>query len=358
MAVPRLEGVLGGGDHSVRIDARRILATVACVLLLAATACQRQDGGDGAGDTQAGDGARIGVIIKGLDNPFFGAMRDGIESKAQELGVDVEIQAAAGIDDTSGQVARLEALAGQGFDCFVVNPITQTNLVQPLVPIARAGTPIVNIDSPIGQDAASQAGLEIATYIGTDNVAAGGLAAEEMKRAIQSGSVARIGGVSGDATSVARLDGFEQRAGPELEIAQTSAADWDRERALTVSTDILRANPNLRGFFAANDVMALGIVQALRNANRDNVEVIGVDGIEDALDAVKDGSLHATVSQYPFTIGEMGLEACVAAARGEELPAEVDAPVQVVTSDNVDQALENFPRPVEEFEDPFADLLE
>jgi ABC-type sugar transport system substrate-binding protein len=342
----------------MRIGARKRLAVVVVAILTLAAACQR--GADDEGDEKAGPGAdvSIGVIIKGLDNPFFGAMRDGIEAKAEELGVDVEIQAATDIGDTAGQVARLETLAGRGFDCFVVNPITQTNLVQPLVPISRAGTPIVNIDSPIGEDAASQAGLEIATYIGTDNVAAGGLGAQEMKKAVGSGQVARIGGISGDATSAARLDGFNQQAGPQLQIVQTAAADWDRERALTVSNDILRANTNLKGFFAANDVMALGIVQTLRNANRSDVAVIGVDGIQDALNAVKDGSLRASVSQYPFTIGEMGVEACVAAARGEDLPEEVDAPVQVVNSENVDTALANFPRPVEEYDDPFADLVE
>ncbi|HVL52593.1 MAG TPA: substrate-binding domain-containing protein [Actinomycetota bacterium] len=327
------------------------MAVVAAALMLLPLACQR-----GPADPDAE--ISIGVVIKGLDNPFFGAMRDGIEAKAEELGVAVQIQAAAGIGDTAGQVARLEAMAGRGYDCFVVNPISQTNLIQPLLPISQRGTPIVNIDSPLGEDAAGQAGLEIQTYIGTDNVAAGGQGALEMKNAIGSGQVALVGGITGDATSAARLDGFTAEADPELEIVQTAAGDWDRERALTVATDILRGNPDLQGFFAANDVMALGIVQALRNENRTDVTVIGVDGIEDALNAVEDGSLHATVSQYPFTIGEMGLEACVAAVQAGELPRNVDAPVQVVTSENVETALENFPRPVEEYDNPFAELIE
>jgi ABC-type sugar transport system substrate-binding protein len=339
----------------MRFNAKRVAALLSAGVLLVSVACQRDGGGGGA----SGEGdISIGVIIKGLDNPFFGAMRDGIEAKAEELGVDVDIQAAAGIQDTAGQVSRLEAMAGRGFDCFVVNPITQTNLVQPLVQINNQGTPIVNIDSPIGEDAAQQAGLEIATYIGTDNVEAGSLGAEEMKEASGGGEIAMIGGVSGDATSAARLDGFTEAAGPELQIVQTAAADWERERALTVSTDILRGRPGLKGFFAANDVMALGIVQALKNANRDDVTVIGVDGIEDALNSVEAGEMHATVSQYPYAIGEMGVEACVAAARDEDLSENVDAPVQVVTSENVDQALERFPQPVEDYEDPFAELVE
>ena len=83
-----------------------------------------------------------------------------------------------------------------------------------------------------------------------------------------SGKVALIGGISGDVTSGARLDGFKQGAG-DLEIVQTVAADWDRQTAQTRATDILSANPDLKGFFSANDDMALGIARAVANAKQD-----------------------------------------------------------------------------------------
>lgn len=312
----------------------------------------------GCGDdpqTQGGgeDGSSYAAVIKGLDNPFFQQMQQGIEAQAGEDDLSVEVQAAAGITDTSGQADRLNAMAQQGYACYVVNPISGTNLIQGLAQIAAQGTPVVNIDSPIEADAAAQADLEVETYIGTDNVEAGMLGGASMVEALGgSGEVALIGGISGDVTSGARLDGFTQAAG-DLDIVQTVAADWDRQIALTRATDILSANPNLQGFFSANDDMALGIARAVANAGRTGeITIIGVDGIEDALNAVKSGDLHATVAQYPYAIGQMGVQACEMAVDGEDLPDNVTAPVAVVTADVADQALEAFPAPFEEFDNP------
>jgi ribose transport system substrate-binding protein len=101
--------------------------------------------------------------------------------------------------------------------------------------------------------------------------------------------------------------------------------------------------------------MALGVADAVRTAGkRNHVEVIGFDGIPEALAAVRRGALSATVAQYPYTIGQLGVEACLAAVRGERIPATVDAPAQVVTSQNVGRAQANYPRPIERFNDPFA----
>jgi ABC-type sugar transport system substrate-binding protein len=344
--------------------ARRSVAVVAAAVAASGClmACGDDDEGASAGGgtetEQAAGGAKpsVGVIIKGLDNPFFASMRDGIKQDADAQGVKVTIQAAASITDTSGQASKLETVIGQKPGCLVVNPISQTNLVQPLA--RAADIPIVNIDSPISADAAKAADLSVATYIGTDNEAAGGLAAEAMGKAVgeKGGKVGVIGGLSGDATSAARVDGFKAAAGEHsLTPLTTVAGDWDRQKAQTAAEDILRANPDLTGFFAANDQMALGIGQAVRDAKRaDDVAVIGVDGIEDALNAIERGTLTATVSQYPYTIGQLGVRACVAAAAGKDIPAKFDAPVQVVDKDNVAKAKENFPEPVDAFEDPFG----
>jgi ABC-type sugar transport system substrate-binding protein len=84
------------------------------------------------------------------------------------------------------------------------------------------------------------------------------------------------------------------------------------------------------------------------------IKVVGFDGIPQALTAIRRGALSATVAQYPFTMGQLAIEACLAALRGDDVPATVKAPVQVVTADNVARARENFPKPVETFDDPLA----
>ncbi len=334
--------------------------TAVAVLALVLAACNRgtssgATGGGGGGGSSAG---RIAAVIKGLDNPFFQAMQQGIEEQSKSQGTTVSVQAATSITDTTGQADKLNALAGQDYSCYLVNPISGTNLVQSLVQVSRKNKPIVNIDSPVDAKAAQAAGVKLATYVGTNNVNAGQMAGEQMLEELSgNGQVALIGGIAGDVTSAARLDGFKKAVTGKLDIAQTVAADWDRQKALTTATDILRARPSLKGFFAANDDMGLGIVRAIQNAGKaGKVKVISVDGNKDALESVKQGQLTATVAQYPYAIGQMGMEACKAAASGKQLPANVEAPVLLVTKDVADKAISNFPKPFGTFNDPFKAL--
>ncbi|MEV7087400.1 substrate-binding domain-containing protein [Streptomyces sp. NPDC093085] len=338
-------------------QARAALVGVAAGAL-ALTACGSggSSGGSGSGD---GGTAKIAAVIKGLDNPFFQSMEQGIKAEAKTAGVDTTVQAATSITDTTGQADKLSGLAGQDFNCYLVNPISGTNLVQGLAKVAAAKKTIVNIDSPVDAKAAEAAGAKPATYIGTDNVAAGETAGKRMAELLPGGgNVAVIGGIAGDVTSGARVEGFGKGIGSGLKVVQTVAADWDRQTALTAATDVLRAHPDLKGFFVANDDMGLGVARAVANAKKTGqVKVISVDGVKDALEAVRTGTLDATVAQYPYAIGLMGVEACTAAAQGKTLPAKVAAPVELVTKENAAKALAATPKPFGSYDDPFKALL-
>jgi ABC-type sugar transport system substrate-binding protein len=329
------------------------------ILVVMVTAACGGGSQSSTGGSSTSSGNRVAAIIKGLDNPFFQAMQQGIQTQASTQGSSVTVQAAASITDTTGQADKLQAMAGQNYDCYLVNPISQTNLVQPLVQVAHSGKYIVNIDNPIDPNAAKTAGLKISTYIGTNNISARNMAAAEMAKLLPSGGdVALIGGIAGDVTSQARLNGFQQGLPGNIHVVQTIAANWDRPTALTDATNIMRARPDLKGFFVANDDMALGVTRAISDAGKQGqIKVVSVDGIQDALKAIQAGTLSATVSQYPYTIGAMGMEACKAAAAGKTLPANVPAPVLVVTQANASQALASFPKPFSSYTDPFTSLI-
>jgi ribose transport system substrate-binding protein len=314
--------------------------------------------GCGGGKRSSADlsGVRIGAVIKGLDNPFFVTMRDGLVATARRHDSRLHVAAApAGLQDTIGQASALQALAGERPACYVVNPITQTNLVPALADIA-GHTPVVNVDSVIGKDAAAAVGVRITTYVGTDNRAGGRLGADAMAAFVAPGArVAVIAGIPGDVGSNLRAEGFMQGTRGRFKVVTTIAADFERDKARRAAAALLRADPHIAGIFAVNDLMALGAADAVRAAGRrDDVEIVGFDGIESALAAIRRGRLAATVAQYPYTMGQLGVEACLAAIRGDPVPAKVDAPVQLVTRRNVARAQSNFPRPVGPFDDPFA----
>lgn len=337
-------------SHSISATRRVVVVTAVGGLALALSACGSSPSGGGAGN--------VAAVVKGLDNPFFQTMESGIKEEASTAGTEVTVQAANSITDTTGQADKLNGLAGQDFKCFIVNPITGTNLIQGIAQLSAKNVPIVNIDSPIDEAAASAANAKITTYIGTDNADAGAQAAAEMGRILPGGgTVALIGGTSGDVTSAARLDGFTKAVPANLKIISTVAADWERQMALTKATDIMTANPTLSAFFVANDDMGLGVAQAIANRGKTgSVKVISVDGNKDAFEAVKTGGIDAVVAQFPYVIGAMGVDACKAAIAGKTLPTNVKAPVQVVTKANVDAALASAPKPAAPYENPFAEL--
>jgi ribose transport system substrate-binding protein len=301
---------------------------------------------------------RIGVIVKGLDNPFFVAMYEGARAEVSRRHVVASFRAATNLNDTAGQLTRARALVRQGkHDCYVVNPITPTNLVPAFRDVKR---PVVNVDSPIDLAAARRARIHVNAFIGTDDRSVGELAASEMKSRLASrGEVALVAGFSNSVNSQRRLSGFTRGVkGTSVKIVARVTADYDRARAQLAARKILREHPSLTGFFAANDVMALGIADAVQAAGRAGaVNIIGVDAIPPALDAVRAGVLTGTVAQYPYVMGRMAIEACIAAARGTTLPRRVRTPIVLVTKKNVTKASAAFPLPPRQYDDPFARLL-
>jgi ABC-type sugar transport system substrate-binding protein len=339
-----------------------VLAAAALVTGAAACGSDNSSGGGGSSSKKPSD-VKIGVVLKTFENEYWTAMRDGVNAKAGELGTQVKVDAAATESDTQEQVSKLEAMIGANYDCLAVAPITATNLIQPLVPVAQKKTPIVDLDSPISEKDASSAGVNLTTFIASNHEQAGVLGATQMAKDLgpkaSGAEIVLIGGIAGDTTSNARIKGFKDTAGASgMKIVQEGNADWDREKALTLAGDILRSKPNVSGFFAANDTMALGIAQAISNAGKTGtIKVIGVDGAKDAETAIKKGTMTATVAQFPYAVGQLGVEACVAAAQGKQVPKRIESPLQVVTPANVDKALAAYPKPFEPVKDPIAALI-
>jgi ABC-type sugar transport system substrate-binding protein len=239
----------------------------------------------------------------------------------------------------------------------VVNPITATNLVAALRGVT---SPIVNVDSPLDAAAAKRADVRVASYIGTDDFESGRLAGREMAALLPGGGdVALIGGIASNVNSGIRLSGFERGIrGSRVRVVTRTNADYNRTKAQIATARILREHPRLAGFFAVSDSMALGIADALRGLGESGrIKVVGHDGTAEAVASIRDGTISADVSQYPYVMGQMAVDACVAAARGARLPARVDAPIALLTKGNAARAIEAFPKPFQRYSNPFSPLL-
>ena len=295
---------------------------------------------------------RVAAVIKDEANPFFGTIAQGMQDAAAEYGVDLTVEYAPTTNDEVGQADKLNTLAGQDYDCFVVIPISSNNLNQGLGQVSQAGIPIVNIDSPVDAEGLAAAGGQITAFVGTDNYQAGVKGGQKMVELIGEGKeIGLIAGLAGNVTSNERIEGFQEGAAGSTFIGPVNA-DWETAKALDAAKAMIAANPNIAAIFAANDTMAQGIAQAVAESGKD-IKVMGVDGIEPILADIEAGAVTGSVSQYPWVMGKLGVEACIVAAQGGTVTEFVESPAVVVTAENVGEAISNFPRPPGEFENPF-----
>lgn len=299
---------------------------------------------------------RIAVVTRDFTNPYWAALRDGAVAEGKAQGVTVTVRAGENETDSAGENAQIRTLANQGYGCFGVVPVNATNVITPLIPIARKGTPILNLDTQIDPAASKKAGVSYATFIGSDNLLAGEKAGTELLNAMGGkGKVVILQGIAGEQNGINRVTGFKKVTNGKLEIVAMQPADYDRAKALAVTTSLLQAHPDITGIFAANDTMGLGAAQAVKNAGKQgSIKIISVDGIQDMLDAIKKGVNTGTITQYPYAEGQMAVQACMALIQGKKIPARIVAPIEYIGPANVDKAIASFPRPFVPFDDPFG----
>lgn len=307
----------------LRTKAIFLLGTILTVAMLAA-GCGGGDqgGGNGGGDT------KIALSISTLNNPFFIALRDGAQQAADEAGVSLEVSNAQG--DASQQLNDVQNLVTQQFDAIMVNPVDTDAIVPAIQAANQSDIPIIALD----RKAASG---EVATVIASDNVKGGREAGEELIRLVGNGPVAQLEGVPGTSAARERGQGFQEAIDGQssVNLVASQPAGFDRNQALNVTQNILQSSPDVKGIFAQNDEMALGAVQALGDRAGNEVKIVGFDGIDDALQAIKDEDMNATVAQQPGRIGRLGVENAMKVIDGEDVPNKIGVEVVLVTQENV-----------------------
>ena len=145
--------------------------------------------------------------------------------------------------------------------------------------------------------------------------------------------VALLEGIPGHETGDARLRGFREalKGSPGMQVVASQPANWERDQGYNVFQNILQAHPDVNALFAANDLMALGALEAIAAAGKTGkITVIGFDAQDEARAAVKKGTMTGTVAQNPEEMGRLGVEWASRVLKGETPPAEIAVPIQVV----------------------------
>ncbi|MBQ9935190.1 MAG: D-ribose ABC transporter substrate-binding protein [Lachnospiraceae bacterium] len=267
----------------------------------------------------------IGLSVSTQNNPFFVTLVDGAKAEADKLGVSLTVVDAG--DDVTKQVSDIEDLCSKDISVLIVNPVDSDAVAGAIEAAKAKGIRVIAVDRAVN-------GVEIDCQIASDNVLGAELATQYIVDKLGEGAkVAELQGTAGASAAIDRGTGFHNIADGKLTVVASQVANFDRTEGMTVMENMLQANPDIQGVFAANDEMALGALEAISGANKD-VVVVGFDATDDAIAAIKAGRMDATIAQQPDLIGSTSIEYAVKLINGESIPASVPVEVTLITIDN------------------------
>ena len=293
------------------------------------------------GDAAAASDATYAMVLKTQATDFWVKMWNGIEAKAEEMGVNVDLYAAQSEQDLEGQLAIVENCVNQNYTGIGVAPLSSVNVLPAIGKATEKGITVVNVDAKFDADELANQGGACVAFVSTDNVAVGNKGAQWIVDQLEPGSqVLVIEGKSGDQSSEDRTNGATQAfEDGGMEIVGSQSCDWDRQTTMDAVATFIQQYPDLKGIYCCNDGMALGALQAVINADKvGDILVVGTDGDKEAVQSVADGQLSATVAQDPAQIGATSLELLVEAVeagnKGEVGVFPETTPVESVLIDS------------------------
>jgi ribose transport system substrate-binding protein len=281
---------------------------------------------------------RIALVMKTLTNPFFLAMEQGARRAEQELGIQLIVQTAAQETSVEQQIIIIESLIEEKVDAIVIAPGDSQALIPVLKKAQDAGIFIVNIDNQLDPIVSQQKGLLNVPFVSVDNVQGAYLATQVLIKDVSEPTEAVIlEGIQTAQNAQDRKNGavkaFEENK--NISVVASETANWKIDEAYTVTKSIFTDHPNVKIVFASNDMMALGVIQYLREAKKTDVLVGGYDAIDEALAAIEDGTLFVTVNQQADLQGYTGIQLAVDLLNGKTLPAVTLVDVATVSGSEV-----------------------
>ena len=298
-----------------------------------------QEAVDEQANATQNNGYTIALVMKTLTNPFFVDMENGARKAENEFGIRLIVRTAAQETSIEQQIQIVEELILQKVNAIVIAPGSSVQLVSVLKKAQDAGIKIVNIDNRFDPAECEKQGLTGVPFISVRNDDAAYQSTEEIIKLAKFPCEAMIiEGIKDAENSQLRVagakKGFSETEGVEL--VALESADWKIDEAYELAKRLFSEHPNVKLVFAANDMMALGVVQYLKESNRKDVLLAGFDNLDDARQAIKDGWMQASIDQQADVQGYMGVKTAINMIEGVEVEAETYIPIKVITDENIE----------------------
>lgn len=318
---------------------RKILSTMAIAAsgALTLSGCGGgSEGEDDSGENEGGGGGEIAIITVDPSNPYWSAEVETAEQLAEEMGYSYTTGAHG--NDPDEQVRLMETAINNDVDGILLDPAGADESVAIVEQAVDAGIPVSLVNAEIAETGLAE------VQVVSNNAQGAQLGAEAWAEAMDyEGTYVELIGELSDNNAPVRSDGYESVLSqyPDLEKVGEEIANWDRQQGQTAMEQLLSRYPDVDGVISGNDEMALGAINALEEDGRlDEVEVLGFDGNNDAVQAVQDGDMVATVLQ-PITEGTTrAMEVLDEVIRTGESPEEqekIALDCILITEENADQ---------------------
>ncbi|HUJ69802.1 MAG TPA: substrate-binding domain-containing protein [Syntrophorhabdales bacterium] len=285
---------------------------------------------------------RVAVLLGDRSNPFWTEMGKEYHLLAQETGMEVELFWAHPEKDREAQLNKLFEILALSFDSVVVNPISNKNLVPGIMKAASEGIPILDVGAKTDQESVKEAGPTYHPVLTVDFFQQGFIGGSYICQRLSDsggGKVAIIEGRPDSAQSMGRSAGAARAFAttPAVHLVYREHADFDRSKAAVVSRTILEKEPDMKAFFCANDVMALGVADIVQaHTGQPGIIIVGVDLTPESREAIRRGFIAASVAFSPAIVARVVLGAVERTMAGKELEKGFAVASTLVSRENVD----------------------
>lgn len=300
---------------------------------LALTGCA--SGAGGAGD---GGGHDIGVVVLDLQDPDLAHMTEAMEEAATQHGVTLHITDSK--KDVGTELNSVEDLITRQVDAIILQPLDGEASQNAAKRAIDAGIPLFILSTEFAEGAS----IAYESYIGVDDTIAGQMQAEYLNELLpEGGPIVIAAGMYGASWTDRRMNGFTSTINDNFNVVAEFQAQGSRDQAMRNMEDTLQrfGAGQIVALVANNDEMAIGAASAISNAGRlgEFQAIVGVDGAPPGLDAIKAGSMTATVKQDSAGQGAKAVEVVASFLDGNEVEDRYELPFEMVTKDNIDEFL-------------------
>ena len=284
---------------------------------------------------EASDGKLVvGFAQIGQESGWRDAETMSIQTYASEHADTVELKFADAQQKQENQIKAIKSFIEQDVDVIGLAPVVETGWDQVFAEAQDAGIPIVLLDRTADVDESLYA-----TFIGSDFIEEGKIAAQQMAELIGGkGKIVEIEGTVGASAATDRKTGFDEEIAanyPDIEIIASQTGDFTRAQGKEVMESFLKSNPDIVGVYCHNDDMALGAIEAIKEAGLkpgEDIVTVSVDGVKGIFEAMVAGEANCTVECNPL-LGPLFFETAQKLKDGESVEKWVKSVDGVFTKD-------------------------